>query len=317
MAHQQHNQRVYPSSEHSGEETMSYPATSPTQHQPPQYQNQPHQHQQQQQQQQYQGNLQRSYRHEIALQNNQQNAIYEGCTNGCGGFCGFIGMFPCMCCFPNPFQTVEQGSVGLVTRFGRYYKSVDPGLVQINVYTERLQRVEIKVNIQPIPQQVVMTKDNVSIAIDSVIYWEVYDPYIATFLVSDVRKALMERTQTTLRHVIGTRNLQDSIENRDTVASDILAIIEEPARSWGVKVESILIKDIQFSADLQESLAAAAKQKRIGESKIIIARAEVESAKLMREAADVLNTKAAMQIRYLETLASISSHPGTKVIFMP
>ncbi|KAJ3009082.1 UNVERIFIED_CONTAM: hypothetical protein HDU68_002842 [Siphonaria sp. JEL0065] len=227
-----------------------------------------------------QGNLQRSYQHEIPLQDTSQNKIYEGCTNITGDF-------------------------------------VDPGLVRVNVYSEKLQRVEIKVNIQPIPQQVVMTKDNVSIAIDSVIYWEIVDPYIATFLVSNVRKALMERTQTTLRHVIGTRNLQDSIENRDNVAHDILSIIQEPARSWGVKVESILIKDIQFSADLQESLAAAAKQKRIGESKVIIARAEVESAKLMREAADVLNTKAAMQIRYLETLAGISAHPGTKVIFMP
>ncbi|KAJ1540002.1 hypothetical protein HK405_012167, partial [Cladochytrium tenue] len=91
----------------------------------------------------------------------------------------------------------------------------------------------------------------------------------------------------------------------------------EPARAWGVKIESILIKDMQFSKELQETLSAAAKQKRIGESKVIIAQAEVESAKLMREASDILNTPAAMQIRYLETLTSMAKAAGTKVIFMP
>ncbi|KAJ3058667.1 hypothetical protein HDU99_006702, partial [Rhizoclosmatium hyalinum] len=194
---------------------------------------------------------------------------------------------------------------------------VDPGLVSVNPYTEQIRAVEIKVNITPIPSQVIMTKDNVSIVIDSVIYWEIVEPFIATFLVSNVNKALMERTQTTLRHVVGSRSLQESIENRESVAHDILGLIAAPAKSWGVKVESILIKDIKFTPDLQESLAAAAKQQRIGESKIITARAEVESAKLMREASDILNTQAAMQIRYLETLANMSSHPGTKVIFLP
>ncbi|KAI8614094.1 hypothetical protein BC830DRAFT_1065879 [Chytriomyces sp. MP71] len=261
--------------------------------------------------------MQRSYRHEIPVVKNPENFIYETLVNCCGVICGCLGAFPCLCCFANPYKSVGQGSVGLVTRFGRYYMSVDPGLVRVNVLTEQVRTVNIAVNIQPIPQQIVMTKDNVSIAIDSVIYWEIVDPYIATFLVSDVRKALIERTQTTLRHVIGSKTLQDSIENRETVANEILDTIAAPAKSWGVQVESILLKDIQFSADLQESLAAAAKQKRIGESKIIAARAEVDSAKLMREASDILNTKAAMQIRYLETLAGISSHTNTKVIFLP
>ena len=82
-------------------------------------------------------------------------------------------------------------------------------------------------------------------------------------------------------------------------------------------MEAILIKDLQFSADLQETLSSAAKQKRIGESKVIGARAEVNSAKLMREASDILNTPAAMQIRYLETLAGMARAPGTKVVFLP
>lgn len=97
----------------------------------------------------------------------------------------------------------------------------------------------------------------------------------------------------------------------------ILDIITPVANSWGIKVESILLKDLRFSQDLQETLSSAAKQKRIGESKVIAAQAEVESAKLMREASDILNTPAAMQIRYLETLQTMAKSANSKVIFMP
>jgi regulator of protease activity HflC (stomatin/prohibitin superfamily) len=96
-----------------------------------------------------------------------------------------------------------------------------------------------------------------------------------------------------------------------------LDIIAPAAASWGIKVNDILLKDLRFSQELQESLSSAAKQKRIGESKIIIAQAEVESAKLMREASDILNTPAAMQIRYLETLQNMAKTANSKVIFMP
>lgn len=110
----------------------------------------------------------------------------------------------------------------------------------------------------------------------------------------------MERTQTTLRHVIGARLLQDVIERREEIAVSIREIIEETAESWGVHVESMLVKDIVFSQELQDSLSMAAQSKRTGEAKVIAARAEVESAKLMRQAADILSSPAAMQIRYLE-----------------
>ncbi|CAG8542058.1 16881_t:CDS:2 [Rhizophagus irregularis] len=141
--------------------------------------------------------------------------------------------------------------------------------------------------------------------------------YDKVFGIADVRKALIERTQTTLRHTLGTRVLQDCIENREAIAYEIKEIIDEPASNWGVKVESILIKDIEFSRELQESLSSAAQAKRIGESKVIAAQAEVDAAKLMRQAAELLNSPAAMQIRYLETMSSMSKASGTKVIFMP
>ena len=120
-----------------------------------------------------------------------------------------------------------------------------------------------------------------------------------------------------MRHIVGARVLQDVIERREEVAQSIGEIIEDVASGWGVQVESILIKDIIFSNELQDSLSMAAQAKRIGEAKVIAARAEVESAKLMRQAADILSSAPAMQIRYLEAMQAMAKTANSKIIFLP
>lgn len=162
-----------------------------------------------------------------------------------------------------------------------------------------------------------MTKDNVNLQLTSVIYYHITSPHKAAFGIANIRQALIERTQTTLRHVIGARVLQDVIERREEIAQSIREIIEETASGWGAACESILIKDLVFSQDLQESLSMAAQSKRTGEAKVISARAEVESAKLMRQAADILSSAPAMQIRYLEAMQQMAKSSNSKVIFMP
>ena len=162
-----------------------------------------------------------------------------------------------------------------------------------------------------------MTKDNVNLHLTSVIYCHIISAHKAGFGISNIRQALIERTQTTLRHVVGARVLQDVIERREEIAQSIGEIIEEVASGWGVQVESMLVKDIIFSTELQDSLSMAAQAKRIGESKVIAARAEVEAAKLMRQAADILSSAPAMQIRYLEAMQAMAKSANSKVIFLP
>ena len=162
-----------------------------------------------------------------------------------------------------------------------------------------------------------MTKDNVNIHITSVIYYHITAPHKAAFGISNIRQALIERTQTTLRHVIGARVLQDVIERREEIAQSIKDIIDDTALGWGCEVESMLVKDIIFSQELQDSLSMAAQSKRTGEAKVITARAEVESAKLMRQAADILCSAPAMQIRYLEAMQAMAKTANSKVIFLP
>ena len=210
-----------------------------------------------------------------------------------------------------------QGNVGLVTKFGRFARAVDPGLVKINPLSENLIQVDVKIQIVEVPKQVCMTKDNVNLSLTSVIYYHITSPHKAAFGISNLRQALVERTQTTLRHVIGARVLQDVIERREEIAQSIREIIEDTASGWGVEIESMLIRDLIFSQDLQDSLSMAAQSKRTGEAKVISARAEVESAKLMRQAADILSSAPAMQIRYLEAMQSMAKTANSKVIFLP
>jgi regulator of protease activity HflC (stomatin/prohibitin superfamily) len=244
------------------------------------------------------------------------HGIYGSLLQTLGSCVGFCGMIPC-CPFPNPFRNVQQGSVGLVSRFGQFYKSVDPGLVQVNVCTESLKIVDVKIQISPIGRQTVITRDNVNVEIDSVIYFQICNPYRAAFGITDLRQALIERAQTTLRHVVGARAVQSVVTEREAIAFEIAEIVGDIADKWGVAIEGILIKDIIFSPEVSASLSSAAQQKRIGESKVIAARAEVDSARLMRQAADILASPAAMQIRQLEALQQMAKSGNSKVIFVP
>ncbi|KAF5537887.1 hypothetical protein H9Q69_001983 [Fusarium xylarioides] len=260
--------------------------------------------------------LQRSYATVVENDANPKG-WYGSMMNALGTIIGTMGAVPCCIICPNPFKEVNQGNVGLVTKFGKFYKAVDPGLVNINPLSERLIQIDVKIQTTEVPEQICMTKDNVTLRLTSVIYYHIVSPHKAAFGINNVKQALMERTQTTLRHVVGARVLQDVIERREEIAQSIGEIIEDVAAGWGVQVESMLIKDIVFSQELQESLSMAAQSKRIGESKIIAAKAEVESAKLMRQAADILSSAPAMQIRYLEAMQAMAKSANSKVIFLP
>jgi erythrocyte band 7 integral membrane protein len=152
---------------------------------------------------------------------------------------------------------------------------------------------------------------------DSVIYFHIVNPYRAAFGIADLRQALVERAMTTLRHVVGARAVQSVVTEREAIAFEIAEIVGDVADKWGVAIEGILIKDIIFSPEVSASLSSAAQQKRIGESKVIAARAEVDAARLMRQAADILASPAAMQIRQLEALQQMAKTAGSKVVFVP
>lgn len=242
---------------------------------------------------------------------------YASFREGLGNCLGTIGMVPLCCCFPNPYKEVDQGNVGLVTRFGRFNKDCPAGLVRVNPVTEHLEQVSLKVQTLDVDGQDLMTKDNVKVTVSSVIYFKIMDAKTAVFKVERLGDALRDLVTTTLRDTAGRMTLQELVADREAFAKHTQETVESRAKAWGTHIESLLLKDTKVDPALQASLSMAAQSKRTGEAKVIAAQAEVESAKLMRQAADVLNTPAAMQIRYLETMQAMAKSSNSKVIFLP
>lgn len=154
------------------------------------------------------------------------------------------------------------------------------------------------------------------INIDCSVYYRVINSRFAHYRVKDFRQAIEEMTYAILKNTCGQFILQDLLEKRTEIANDIEKQIDDYTRNWGVDVVDIFIKDVQLNPELQNLLSSAAKERRLAESKMINAKAEVESAKLMRSAAECLNSPAAIQIRYLETMRQMGSHIN-KLVFVP
>lgn len=256
-----------------------------------------------------------TYARELAQIPPSHHKCYECYRGCCGSFWGCVGIACCCAC--SPYKQVPQGFAGIQRRFGKAYRVVDPGVYFINCMSEQMELMDIKLQITDVPRQYVTTKDNVVINIDSVVYWRVIDPFIAKFHVANINSSLMQRTLSTLRDSIGSHTLQEVIENREEIARSIKELITPIAVGWGVDVEAMLINDLRFTVELQENLSSVAKQQKIGESKVIAAKAEVDAAKLFREASEILNTPAAMQIRHLDTMIDMARSKDSKIIFTP
>jgi len=247
----------------------------------------------------------------------ESNPCYEGAQKCCGISTGFISTWLCCICCSSPYKTVDEGNVAVVQEFGKFSKLYGPGLYYINPCTETMVFVDKRERVMPSKGQTVMTRDNVNVIIDAVIYYQIENSYKSLFSVNDLEFSIIELTHTSLRDVFGVTTLQEALEDREKVADHLLNLLRVPTHNWGVLVKRVLIQEILFTEDLQRTLSSAATAKRQAESKIINAQADVQAAKLMRTASDILNTGAAMQIRYLDSLANIAKTGNPKVVFFP
>lgn len=250
---------------------------------------------------------------------NNEDGCYQNTMHQIGSCFGFLRTwFPCCCfCVNYPYQEIEQSYDGLLERFGKFSKIVNPGLQYMNPCTESLIKVNTKIQILHLQNQMALTKDNLCLILDTSVYFRIIDSRKATYQVKDIKEAVANLTFATLRNSCGQHVLQDLLEKREEVALDIQEYVDEHVHDWGVKVENIFIKDMKLTSDVEFVLSSAAKERKLADSKIISARADVESAKMMKQAAEILDSDAAMQIRYLETLNHIIKSPNVRVVFMP
>jgi len=205
----------------------------------------------------------------------------------------------------------------VIQKFGKYAKLYAPGLYYVNPCTEMMTVVDKRERIMDIRRQPCMTKDNITVIVDAVVYFQVENSYKSLFSIQDLPFSITELCRTGLRDVFGMVTLQEALEDRDKLADHLRKHMDDATLTWGVDITRCLIQEILFTEDLQRSLSTAATARRMAESKIIGAQADVQSARLMRNAADILNTPAAMQVRYLEAITNISKGTNPKVVFFP
>jgi len=238
------------------------------------------------------------------------------CCGWALGSCCTVGT--CGLCADSPYglyKTVNKGFRGIILRFGRVKEVVSEGLHMVNPISEDLRQVDIRTCVAQLHQQTVLTMDNLSINIDGVVYYTIFDLDKAIFGVQDIGRAVKELALIALRKVFGYKTLQFCLEHRDELAHEIQSSVAKDTEEWGVKINMIQITDIRIPAHIKNILSSAATAKREATAKIILAQADVKAAELMRTASDILSSDGAMQMRMLETYGKLANGRNTKVVF--
>lgn len=212
-------------------------------------------------------------------------------------------------------RQVNQWEVGLKFTLGKFTGRLGPGLNLVIPGLQRMIRVDTRVRNRDLPQQSVITADNVTAWIDAVIYYKVVDAEKATLNVQDYEHAIRDRAKVVLRDIVGETSLDDVLAHREEIAAKVRAAVEQFVSQWGLHVELIALQDIQLPPQMQEVIAKKAIAERDRQYVVIKSQADLESAKNFAEAARILKeSPGAMELRRLEALQNLS-HGTSKVIF--
>ncbi|MDI7260765.1 MAG: slipin family protein [Thermodesulfobacteriota bacterium] len=212
-------------------------------------------------------------------------------------------------------KIVRQYERGVVLRFGRLIRTREPGFNLIIPIVDRMIKVELRVVTMVVEPQVVITKDNVTIKVDAVVYFMVVDPVKAIIQVADYIKATTQIALTTLRSVLGQSDLDELLFERDKINKRLGEIIDQHTEPWGVMVSVVEVKDVQLPDAMQRAMARQAEAEREKRAKVIHAQGEYQAAETLRQAAHIISIEpAALQLRYLQTLTEIAGEKNSTII---
>ncbi|MCH8814034.1 MAG: slipin family protein [Chloroflexi bacterium] len=218
--------------------------------------------------------------------------------------------------FPFAIKIVQEYERGVIFRLGRLVGARGPGLFFILPFIEQMQRVDLRTVTMDVPRQDVITKDNVTVKVDAVVYFRVLDPEAAIVNVLDYIRATSLVAQTTLRAVLGQSELDELLSNRDELNQKLQQIIDEATEPWGIKVSIVEVRDVGLPAEMVRAMARQAEAERERRAKIIHAAGEFEASQKLSEAGKVMAaTPTTMQLRYLQTLTEIASENNSTIIF--
>ncbi len=214
-------------------------------------------------------------------------------------------------------KIINQYQRGVIFRLGKVTEKVkDPGLRFIIPVVDRLQKVNMRIITQPVDSQKIITKDNVSIDVAAVAYYQVSDPIKSVVQIENVQSAIYQIAQTTVRNIVGQNVLDDVLSQTVKINDAIKAILDKTTETWGVYVSMVELKDIQLPDSMQSAMSAGAQAEREKRAKIIAAEGEQLSAAALAKAADVISKHPiALQLRNLQVLSEIASDKNSTIVF--
>jgi regulator of protease activity HflC (stomatin/prohibitin superfamily) len=205
---------------------------------------------------------------------------------------------------------------GVLFTLGRYTGTKGPGVVLVVPLIQRMVKVDLRVIVLDVPTQDVISRDNVSVKVNAVVYFRIVDPAKAIIQIASPFEATSQLAQTTLRSVLGRHELDEMLSERDKLNLDIQGILDQATDAWGVKVSNVEIKHVDLDETMIRAIAKQAEAERTRRAKVIHAEGEKQAAAMLVDAARVLSADPrAMQLRYLQTLADISSEKTSTIVF--
>lgn len=213
-------------------------------------------------------------------------------------------------------KVLKEYERGVVFLLGRFWKVKGPGLIIIIPIAQQLIRVSLRTIVMTVPPQDVISRDNVSVHVDAVLYFRVVDPQRAIIQVENYFEATSQLAQTTLRSVLGQHDLDEMLSARDKLNANIQKIIDEQTDTWGIKVSNVEIKQVDLNETMVRAIAQQAEAERERRAKIIHAEGELQASEKLFQAAQVLAQQPqALQLRYLQTLSSIAGDKSSTIVF--
>jgi regulator of protease activity HflC (stomatin/prohibitin superfamily) len=217
---------------------------------------------------------------------------------------------------PNLFRILKEYERGVIFRLGRLYKSKGPGLIVMIPFVDKLVKISLRTIVMDVPPQDVITRDNVSIKVNAVVYFRVITPEKAVVEVEDYIYATSQLSQTTLRSVLGQVELDDVLAHRDKINSELQGILDRHTDPWGIKVANVEVKHVDLPQEMQRAMARQAEAERERRAKVIAAEGEFQAAAKIGEAADIIDAHpSALQLRYLQTLTEIAGENNSTTVF--
>ena len=218
----------------------------------------------------------------------------------------------------NVIKILNEYQRGVIFRLGRFTGVRGPGLIILIPGIEKMERVDLRTVTMDIPDQDIISRDNVTLKVNGVVYFRVAEPDKAVIAVEDYLSATGQIAQTTLRSVIGQFELDEILSRREDINARLQSILDEQTEPWGIKVSSVEVKAIDLPIEMQRAMAKQAEAERDKRAKVISAQGELEASKKLAEAASVLDTQRnAIILRYLDTMKEISSGEGKSTTFFP